>query len=81
MTSPLPLPVGLVPMGGGEERRWVVGECYMQKEGGGRAGGVDVEEVQSPDIKCCQYLSSISKCAHVLIDPVFSTPGMMSWRL
>ena len=49
--------------------------------GGGGAGGVDVEEVPRPDIKCSQYQSSMAKCAHVLSAPVFSTPGMMRRRL
>ena len=48
MTSPLPLPVGLVPMVGvdgggvggvgGEDRRGVVGECALQSWGGGGWG-------------------------------------------
>ena len=59
----------------------MVGECALQREGGGGAGGVDAEEVKRPDIKCCQYLSSMEKCAHVLSAPVLSTPGMMRQRL
>ena len=47
----------------------------------GVGGGVDVEEVPRPEIKCRQYLSSMKKCAHVLSAPVSSTPGMMSRRL
>ena len=49
--------------------------------GGGGAGGVDVEEVPRPEIKCRQYLSSIEKCAHVLSAMALSTPGMISRRL
>ena len=51
MVSPLPLPMGLVPVmgvdrgGGGEEGR-----------GGEGAGGADVEEVHRPKTKCLQYL-------------------------
>ena len=44
-------------------------------------GGVDVEEFPRPDIKCCQYLSSMATCAHVLSTPVLSTTGMMRRRL
>ena len=58
----------------------MVGECALQREGGG-ADGVDVEEVPRPEIKCSQYLSLMAKCAHILSAPVFSTPGMMSRRL
>ena len=47
----------------------------------GWAGGVDVEKFTRPEIKCCQYLSSMEKCAHVLSVPVLSTPGIMSLRL
>ena len=50
-------------------------------EGGGGVGGVDAKEVTRPEIKCCQYLSSMTKCAHVLSAQVLSTPGMISWRL
>ena len=48
--------------------------------GGGGAGGVDVEEVPRPEIKCCQYLSSMEKRSHVLSAPVLSTSGTMSQR-
>ena len=34
--------------------------------GGGGVGGVDVEELPMLGIKCCQYISSRAKCAHVL---------------
>ena len=50
-------------------------------EGEGESGGVDVEEVPRPEIKCSQYLSSMAKCAHVLSAPFFFTCGMMSRRL
>ena len=50
-------------------------------EGGGGGGGVYVKEVTRPGIKRHQYLSSMAKCAHVLGALIFSTPGMMSWRL
>ena len=58
-------------------------ECdpQMERWGGGGAGGVDVEEVTRHEIKCCQYLSSRAKCAHVLSAPVISTPSMMRPRL
>ena len=49
--------------------------------GGGGACVVYVEEVPRTEIKCCQYLSSMVKCAHVLSAPVLSPPGMMSRRL
>ena len=48
---------------------------------GGGSGGVDVEEVTRPEIKCRQYLSSMAKCAHVLSAPFFPTPGVMSLSL
>ena len=57
----------------------MVGDCALKSEGG--SGGVYVEEVPRPDIKCRQYLSSMAKCAHVLSAPVLSTPGMMRRRL
>ena len=50
-------------------------------EVGGGGGGVDLEEVPRPDIKCRQYLSSMEKFSHVFSDPVFFTPVMMRWRL
>ena len=37
----------------------MVGKCALQRERGLGAGGVDVEEVPRPDIKCYQYLSSM----------------------
>ena len=49
--------------------------------GGEGAGGVDVEEVPRPKIKCCQYLASMEKCTHILSAPFLSTPGMMIRRL
>ena len=72
-----------------------VGGRWLGREGGGGGwlesalcrgrgsgvGGVDVEEVLRPEIKFCLYLSSMVKWAHVLSDPVLSTPGMMSRRL
>ena len=66
MVLPFPFPVGFVPV--------------MGVDGGG-GGGVDVEEFPRPEIKCCHYLSSVEKCAHVLIAPFLSTTGMMSWSL
>ena len=87
MASPLPLPVGLVPMvgvgGGGGWVRIGGGWRVSSIEGGwgGGACGVDSEEVPMPDIKFCQYLSSMTKCAHVLCALVFPTPGMIRRRL
>ena len=54
---------------------------HSAEGGGGGAGGVDVEEVPRPKIKCRHYLLSMAKCAHVLSAPVLSTPGMMRRRL
>ena len=62
--------------GGGQGGGWLVSSA----DGGG-SGGVDVKEVPRPEIKCCQYLSLMEKCAHVLSVPALSTSGMMSWRL
>ena len=69
--------------GGGGVRRgggWLV-SALCRRGGEGGEGGVDVEEFPRPDIKCCQYLSSMAKCAHVLSVTSLSTSGMMSWRL
>ena len=67
MVSPLPLPVGLVP---------VVGV-----DGGEGGVGVDVNYFLRYEIKCRHYLSLRGKCAHVLSAPVFFTPGMTRQRL
>ena len=59
----------------------MVGECTLQKGGGGWSGGVDAKEIPRPEIKCRQYLLSMEKCTHVLSALVLSTPGMMSLSL
>ena len=46
---------------------------------GGGGGRLDFEEVPRPEIRCRQYLSSMEKFAHVLSDPVLSTPDMMRY--
>ena len=59
--------------------RGLLGEFFGGR--GGETGGGDDEEFPRLDIKCCQYLSSRAKCAHLFRAPVLSTPGMMRRRL